>query len=171
MKRNIPLMLVLLFAVSADCLAQQSNVAKDVFDKWKQKAPAKDVSRLRFAIAAVARRTGDEMAEIDLWVVGRTPDALINVQPLYIEKLPNGKYSQERSEAGALTKTSVAIPDSRSNARDNFGLKVVVPVGPNANVLEIEWMGYSSGKIRNRCRSIIELRDEPSSILTTVTGG
>ena len=171
MKRNIPFILVLLFAVSADCLAQQSNVAKDVFDKWKQKASASDVSKLGFALSVVTRRTGDETAEIDLWVVGRTPDAMIDVQPLYFEKLPNGKYSEERIEAGTVTKTSVAIPGSRSNARDSFGLKVIVPVRPNANALEINWAGYAGGKIQNRCKVTVFLRDEPSSNLTTITGG
>jgi hypothetical protein len=170
-KNSILILFVLLFAVSADCLAQQSNVAKDVFDKWKQKASARDVSKLGFALSVASRRTGDETAEIDLWVVGRTPEAMIDVQPLYSEKLPNGKYSEERTEAGAVTKTSVAIPGSRSNVRGEFGLKIVVPVKPNANTLEIEWVGYAGGKIQNRIKVTIFLRDEPSSCLTTITGG
>ena len=170
MKRKIPLILVLLFAISADCLAQQSNAAKDVFDKWKQKASARDVSKLGFALSVVARRTGDETAEIDLWVVGRKPDAMIDVQPLYFEKLPNGKYSEERIEAGAVTKTSLAIPGSRINARDSFGLKVIVPVRPNANALEIKWVGYDGGKILNSTITTILLGDEPSGSLTRITG-
>src|SRR5215470_2493703 len=171
MKSNIPLILVLLFAISADCLAQQSNVAKDVFDKWKQKASARDLSKLGFALSVASRRTGDETAEIDLWVVGRTPEAMIGVQPLHSEKLPSGKYSEERTEAGAVTKTSVAIPGSRSDVRGEFGLKIVVPVKPNANTIEIEWIGYAGGKIQNRHKATIFLRDEPSSNLTMVTGG
>jgi len=168
-KKSILILFVLLFAVSADCLAQQPNVAKGVFDKWKQKASARDVSKLGFALSVVARRTGDETAEIDLWVVGRTPDAVIDVQPLYFEELPNGKYSEERIEAGAVTKTGVAIPGS--NARDSFGLKVIVPVRPNANAIEINWAGYAGGKIQNRCKVTVFLRGEPSSNLTTITGG
>jgi hypothetical protein len=169
-KRNIPLILVLLFATIVSGLAQQPNAAESVFDKWKREAPADDVSRLRFALATVARRTGDQVAEIDLWVVGRTPDAMIDVQPLYFEKLPNGKYSEERIEAGTVTKTSVAIPGSRSNARDSVGLKVIVPVRPNANALEIKWVGYDGGKILNSTTTTILLGDEPSGSLTRITG-
>lgn len=170
MKRSILILFILLLAVSADCLAQQSNVAKDVFDKWRQAAPAKELSNLGFALAVVTRRTSDEAAEIDLWVVGRAPEAQIDVQPLYIEKLPNGEYSQEQTEAGAVTKTSVAIPDSRSGARDNFGLKVTVPVRPNANAVEIKWVGYAGAKIQNSTTVKLMLRDEPSSNLTRITG-
>jgi hypothetical protein len=169
-KKSILILFVLLFAVSADCLAQQPNVAKDVFDKWRQAAPAKELSKLGFALAVVTRRTGDEVAEIDLWVVGRAPEAQIDVQPLYIEKLPNGEYSQEQAEAGAVTKTSVAIPDSRSGARDNFGLKVFAPVRPNANAVEIKWVGYAGAKIQNSVTVKLLLRDEPSSNLTKITG-
>jgi len=169
-KRNIPLILVLLFATSDSGLAQQPNAAEAVFDKWKREAPADDVSRLRFALATVARRTGDQVAEVDLLVVGRPPEAAIDVQPLYFEKLPNGKYSEERIEAGAVTKTSMAIPGSRSNARDSFGLKVIVPVRPNANALEIKWVGYDGGKILNSTITTILLGDEPSGSLTRITG-
>ena len=171
MKRNILIAFVLLFATSVSGLAQQSNVAKDVFDKWKQKASARDLSKLGFALSVASRRTGDETAEIDLWVVGRTPEAMIGVQPLHSEKLPNGKYSEEQTEAGAVTKTSVAIPGSRSDVRGEFGLKIVVPVKPNANIVEIEWVGYAGGKIQNRKKVIIFLSDEPYSCLTTVAGG
>jgi hypothetical protein len=170
-KKSILFVFVLLFAVSADCLAQQSNVAKDVFDKWRQASPAKELSNLGFALSVASRRTGGETAEIDLWVVGRTPEAMIDVRPLYSEKLPNGKYSEDRTEAGAVTKTSVAIPGSRSNVRGEFGLKIVVPVKPNANIVEIEWTGYAGGKIQRRTKVVIFLRDEPSSCLTTTTGG
>src|SRR5262245_57067764 len=96
---------------------------------------------------------------------------MIDVQPLYSETLPNGKYSEERTEAGAVTKTSVAIPGSRSDVRGEFGLKIVVPVKPNANIVEIEWVGYAGGKIQNRKKVIIFLSDEPYSCLTTVAGG
>ena len=170
MKKSILILFVLLFAVSADCLAQQSNVAKDVFDKWRQAAPAKELSNLGFALAVVTRRTGDEVAEVDLWVVGRAQESLIDVQPLYIEKLPNGEYSREQAEAGAVTKTSVAILDSRSGAQDNFGLKVIVPVRPNANAIEIKLVGYDGAKMQNSTTVKLLLRDEPSSNLTRITG-
>jgi hypothetical protein len=41
MKRRILALLVFLFTVSASGLAQQTNVAKTVCDKWKQEAPAR----------------------------------------------------------------------------------------------------------------------------------
>ncbi|MBO0862892.1 MAG: hypothetical protein J2P21_31225 [Chloracidobacterium sp.] len=170
MKRSILILFILLFTISGDCLAQQSNGAKDVFDEWRQAAPAKELSNLGFALAVVTRRASEEVAEIDLWVVGGAPETQIYVQPLYIEKLPSGEYSQEQTGAGAVTKTSVAIPDSRSGARDNFGLKVTVPVRPNANALEIKWVGYAGDKIQNSTTVKLMLRDEPSSTLTRITG-
>jgi hypothetical protein len=169
-KRNIPLILVLLFAVSADCLAQQSNVAKDVFDKWKREASADDISSLRFALVAVTRRTGDDVAEVELWAVGRPPEAAIAVQPLYIEELPNGR-GDRREWAGEVTKTNIGNSDDGSGAGENVGLKIILPVRPNANALEIKWVGYDGGKLLNSTIIIISLKDEPYSTLTTITGG
>ena len=168
MKRNILVAWVLLLAVSASGLAQQSNSAEAVYDKWRQGALADEVSRLRFALAAVTRRTGGEAAEVDLWAVGGTSEAVIEVQPLYIEKLPNGEYRQE--QAGAATKTSVASADGGSGARDKLGLKVIVPVRPNANAFEIKWVGSASGKIQNSITiQTWLLSDEPSESLTKIT--
>jgi hypothetical protein len=170
MKRNIPLaplVLVLLFAVSAGALAQQSNVAKAVYDKWRQQAPADEVSKLRFALAAVTRRTGDEVAEVDLWFVGRRSESVIEVQPLYIEQLPNGQYRQE--QAGAVTKTGLTSSDSGSDAQD-IGLKVIAPVRPNSNALEIKWFNYANGRVQNGHAIQVWLRrDEPSEALTRIT--
>ncbi len=167
MKRYILGVLVLLSAVSVSGLAQQPGVAEAVFEKWKQSAPADEVARTRFALAAVTRRTGDETAEVDLWVLGRAQEAVIDVQPVYFEKLPNGEYREE--QAGSLTTTTVATPDIQRNARGNLGLKIVVPVTPNANALEIKWVSYAGGKIRNSTTVKLLLRDESSANLTRIS--
>jgi len=168
MKRNILVALVLLLAVSTSGLAQRSNAAEGVFDKWRQRAPADEVSRLRFALATVTQRVGDEVAEMDLWAVGRASQAVIEVQPLYFEKLPNGEYRQE--PAGEITKTSIGSPNRGSNAGDKVGLKIVLPVRPSANALEVKWVGYSGGKIQNsQTIQVWLLKDEPSESLTRIT--
>jgi hypothetical protein len=168
MKRNILVALVLLLAVSASGLAQQSNLATAVFDKWRQGVSADDVSKLRFALATVTRRVSDEVAEIDLWAVGRSPQVVIEVQPLYFEKLPNGEHRQE--QAGEMTKTSIGSSDRGSIAEDKVGLKIILPVRPNANALEVKWIGYANGKIQNsHTIQVWLLRDEPFESLTRVT--
>jgi hypothetical protein len=168
--RGILIVLVLLFATSVSGLAQQPNAAEAVFDKWRREAPADDVSRLRFALAAVARRTGDQVAEVDLWVVGRPPEAAIDVQPLYFEKLPNGGYGDRREWAGEVTKTRIGNSGDRSGPGENVGLKIILPVRPNANALEIKWVGYDGGKILDSTITTILLGDEPSGCLTRITG-
>lgn len=168
MKRNIPVVVVLLFAVFVSGMAQQSNLAEAVYNKWKQGAPADEVSRTHFALAAVTRRTGEEVAEVDLWVVGKIREAVIDVQPMYVEKLPSGEFRQE--QAGAVTKTSVASSDRGSDARDNLGLKVIVPVMPNANALTIKWVGYDGGKMQNSHTTQVRLLgDQPSETLNRIT--
>ncbi|MGH9832104.1 MAG: hypothetical protein ACRD9Y_03740 [Blastocatellia bacterium] len=168
MKRNILVVLVLLLAVSASGLAQQSNSAEAVFDKWRQGVSADEVSKLRFALATVTRRTSDEVAEMDLWAVSQAPQVVIEVQPLYFEKLPNGEHRQER--AGEITKTTIGSSDGGSNAGDKVGLKIILPVRPNTNALEVKWVGYANGKIQNsHTVQVWLLRDEPSESLTRVT--
>ncbi|HEX2488059.1 MAG TPA: hypothetical protein VHR27_01575 [Blastocatellia bacterium] len=168
MKRSILVVLVFLLTVSVSGLAQQPNLAETVYNKWKQGATADEVSRTHFAMAAVTRRTGEEVAEVDLWVVGRTQEAVIDVQPMYVEKLPNGENRQE--QAGAVTTTSVANSDSGSDARDNLGLKVMVPVRSNANALTIKWVGYAGGKMQNSHTIQVRLlRDEPSESFSRIT--
>ncbi|HKQ79919.1 MAG TPA: hypothetical protein VJ810_39870 [Blastocatellia bacterium] len=166
--RIILLVLVLLFTGSSSGLGQQSNLAEAVYNKWRQGATADEISRTHFALAAVTRRTGEEVAEVDLWVVGRSQEAVIDFQPMYVEKLPTGEYRQEL--AGAETKTSMGSPDSGSDARDNLGLKVFVPVRPNANALTIKWVGYAGGEMKNsHTIQIWLLREEPSESLSRVS--
>lgn len=168
MKRNILVVLVLLLAVSASGLAQQSNTAETVFDKWRQGAPADEVSKLRFALATVTRRVSDEVAEMDLWAVGRSPQVVIEVQPLYFEKLPNGEHRQER--AGEITKTTIGSSDRGSIAGDKVGLKIILPVRLNTNALEVKWVGYSGGKIQNsHTIQVWLLKNEPFESLTRIT--
>jgi hypothetical protein len=168
MKRNILALLVFLFTVSVSGRAQQANVAKTVYDKWRQEAPADEVSNLGFAMATVTRRAGDEMAEVNLWVVGRSPEATIDVQPLYIEDISNG--GDMREQAGGVTKTSIGSSDDGSGIGDNVGLKIIVPVRPNANALEIKWVGYDGDKILNSTTVVtFLLREGPSETLTKIT--
>jgi hypothetical protein len=168
MKRNIPLVLVLLFTVSATGLAQQPTSAEAVYNNWRQGSSADVASKLRFALASVTRRTGDEVAEIDLWAVGRASEATFEIQPLYVEKLPNGEYRQE--QAGAITRTTVTSSGSGGDALGTFGLKVVAPVGPSANAFEIKWVGDAAGKRQVALTTQVWLlRDEPSESLTRIT--
>jgi hypothetical protein len=168
MKKNILIALVFFFAAFSSSLAQQLNAAEAVYNKWRQEAPSDEVSKLRFALAAVTRRTGDEVAEVDLWFVGRRSESVIEVQPLYIEKLPNGEYRQE--QAGVVTKTTVTSSDGGSDAQDKIGLKVIAPVGPNSNALEIKWFNYANGRVQNGHAIQVWLRrDEPSEALTRTT--
>ena len=167
MKRSILIALVFLFAASFSSLAQQPNVAEAVFDKWRQGAPADEVSKLRFALASVTRRTGDEVAELVLWAVGRAPEVVVEVQPLHVETLPNGEFRQE--QAGVMTKTNIGSQDSRIVAGDKVGLKLTLPVRANANALEIKWSGYVSGKLHHSHVIQVWLRNEPSEYLSKIT--
>jgi len=167
MKRSIPFVLCLLFVASINGLAQQSNAAEAVFEKWRQAAPADEVSRLGFALACVTRRTGDEVAELDLWASVRASEIVVEVQPLYIEKLPNGDHRQE--QAGASNKTTIGNVDGQRVAGDKAGLKIILPVKSNANALEIKWVSSANGKILNSTTVVVWLKDEPSENLTRVT--
>jgi hypothetical protein len=167
MKRNISLVLVLWLAASVSGMAQHPNVAETVFNKWKQAAPADEVSRTHFALAAVTRRTADEVAELDLWSLGRAPEVVVEVQPVYFEKLPNGE--QRREQAGVITRTSIGSQDGRSVAGDNTSLKIILPVRPNANALEIKWVVYARGEVRNSTTIEVWLKGEPSESLTRIT--
>jgi hypothetical protein len=186
-KRGILIVFVLLFAVSASGQAQRQNaaeardaqtsrlrvsandqspkpnVAQAVYIKWRQEAPADEVSKLRFALATVTRRNGAGEAEVEFWVVGRTPQSVFEIRPLHFEKLPNGGFIQE--QIGEIKESVV----ESSGEGDSFGMGMVFPVSPNTNALEIKLIGYDGGKLRNSTTVHVLLRDEPSENLTRIT--
>src|SRR5262249_33384513 len=167
-KKNILGALVFLLIASISGLAQQSNSAESIYNKWSQGLPEGATSKLRFALVSVTRRTSEEAAEIDLWAVGGASQAAFEIQPLYVEKLPNGEYKQE--QAGALTKTSVTSSNGGREARAEFGLKVIAPVMPNTNAFEIKWFGDADGKRQVALTTqVLLLKDGPSDSLTTIT--
>jgi hypothetical protein len=151
--------------VSVGGQAQQPNVAQAVYIKWRQEALADEVSKLRFALATVTRRNGNGEAEVEFWVFGRTPQSVFEIRPLYFEKLPNGGFKQEQT--GEIKQSVV----ESSGEGDSFGMGMVFPVSPNTNELEIKWIGYDGGKLRNSTMIQVLLRDEPSENLTRITDG
>jgi|SRR5215813_8009769 len=168
MKRGVLIALVFLFAASCS-LVQRPNVAKAVYDKWRQQAPADELSRTDFALAAVTRRTGDEVAKFDLWGLSRTPEVVVEVQPLHVETLPNGELRQE--QAGVMTKTNIGSQDSRSVDGETAGLKLTLPVRPNANSLRIKWSEYTGGKLLHSNEFTVMFQSEPTEALLKVNGG
>src|SRR5262245_50173255 len=167
MKRSVLIALVFLFTVSVNGQVQQSNLAEEVFNKWRQGAPADEVSGLGFALAAVSRRTSDDVAELDLWAIVRASGVVVEVQPLYVEKLPNGEYRQE--QAGTTNRTTIGSADSKSVVGDTAGLKIILPVKSTANALEIKWVSYAGGEILNSTTVQVWLKNEPSENLTRIT--
>jgi hypothetical protein len=187
MKRRVLVALVLLFTVSINGQAQQSNAAEPgnaqtgrlrvgasdqphkpnaaqaVYIKWMQDAPADEVSKLRFALATATRRNGAGDAEVEFWVVGRPPLSVFEIRPLYSEKLPNGEFKREQT--GEIKKSVV----ESSGEGNSFGMGMVFPVSPNTNEFEIKWIGLEDGKIRNSTTVSVLLRDELSENLTTIT--
>lgn len=193
MKKSILIVFVLLFAFSANGKARQSNAveaydaqenrlrvmassesrqpgaAEAVYYKWKQEASADEVSKLRFALASVTRRTGDEEAEVEFWSVGRVSKTIFEIRPLYFEKLPNGGFRQEQT--GEITKNVTEGSDGRGGPGGAFGVKIGCSVKPNTNALEIKWTGYVGDEIRNSTTIEVLLRDEQSVNFTTISDG
>jgi hypothetical protein len=168
MKRGILIALVFLFAASY-ILVQRPNVAKAVYDKWRQEAPADELSRTGFALAAVTRRTGKEVAKLDLWGLSRAQEVVVEVQPLHVETLPNGELRQE--QAGVMTKSNIGSQDNRSVAGETAGLKLTLPVRPNANALKIQWSEYTGDKLIHFNDFTVRLQSEPTEALLKVNGG
>jgi hypothetical protein len=182
-KGSILIVLALLFAVSASGLAQQSNVAEAVYNKWRRGASANEVSRLRFALASVTRRISDEVAEVELWAVGRDSQAVFEILPRYDEcyekrqlcGLPKNLMQIVMPEQnGESTKIVVGSPSSGSEAGGAVGLKITVPVKPNTNVIEIKWFGEADSAPQFKTWTTVFLgpRDKPHESFTwgTVDG-
>jgi len=151
--------------VSASGQAPKPNVAQAVYIKWRQEAPADEVSKLRFALATVTRRNGAGEAEVEFWVVGRAPQSVFEIRPLYFEKLPDGGFKQDQT--GEIKQSVV----ESSGEGDSFGMGMVFPVSPNTNSLEIKLVGYEGAKLRDSTTVHVLLRDEPSESLTRITDG
>ena len=167
MKRSFPLALVLLAGASITGLAQQTNAAQGVFERWKQQTPAEEVSKLSFALAVVTRRTDAGIAELNLWALGKATEVVVEVQPLYIETLPDGHYRQEKSGTSNITR--IGSKDGANTTGDQTALNIIIPVAPNANAIEIKWMGYDSGKVQNAITTLSWLKNEPTEVFTKVT--
>jgi hypothetical protein len=149
--------------------AQQPNAAQAVYIKWRQEASAEEVSKLRYALATMTRRSGAEEAEVEFWVVGRTSQSVFEIRPLYSEKLPNGEFKQE--QAGEIAKSIVKSQSAGGEPGHDFGMKMNFRVGPNTNELEIKWTGYVGGELQNSTTIHVLLRDERSGNLTKISGG
>jgi hypothetical protein len=182
-KKSILIVFVLLFAFSAGGKAQENrlrvrasseppppNAAQAVYLKWKQEAPADEVSRLRCALATVVTpRAGSEEAEAQFWSVGRVSQTIFEIRPLYVETLPNGGFKQEQT--GEVTKIVVDSYGAGNEPGHDFGTRAVFLVKPNTNELEITWRGYLGAELRNLATIRIPLKDEPLSNFTTISDG
>jgi hypothetical protein len=171
-KGSILIVLALLFAVSASGLAQQSNVAEAVYNKWRRGASANEVSRLRFALASVTRRISDEVAEVELWAVGRDSQAVFEILPRYdecYEKRQLCGFLQElrQEQNGEITKIVVGRPSSGSEAGWTVGLKITVLVKPNTNALEIKWFvdANSARQLKTYATVFLGTKDKPHESL------
>jgi hypothetical protein len=154
--------------VIASSEPSQPSAAQAVYLKWRQEASADELSNLRFALATVTRRTGNEDAEVEFWSVGWASLTEFEIRPLYVEKLSDGGSKQEQT--GEVTKSVVESYSAGNEPGHGFGVKTVFLVKPNTNALEIKWTGYVGGGIQNLAKVTVFLRDEPSSNMTTVTG-
>jgi hypothetical protein len=181
-KKSMLIVFVLLFAFSASGKAQENrlrvrasseppppNAAQAVYLKWKQETPEDQVSKLRCALATVARRTGAEDVEVEFWSVGRVSQTIFEIRPLYVEKLPNGEFKQEQT--GEMTGSVVESYGAGNEPGRDFGAKTVFSVKPNTNALEIKWTGYLGAELRNLATIQILLKDEPTSNFTTISSG
>jgi hypothetical protein len=178
MERRILIVLVLLFAVSASGLAQQLNVAETVYNKWRQEAPADEVSKLSFALASVTRRISDEAAEVEFWAVGGDSQSAFEIQPRYYECYERSQLcgfpqslkeiTQEPNEE--TTEIVVGRPNSRSEAGGAVGLKITVPIKPNTNALEIKWFDDANGARQVKMANTVFLGTRDKSVESLTWG-
>jgi len=138
-KRTILSLIVILISGVLPIAAQQGNPAIAAYEEWKAKQQEQRPGAAmpaHYCLAAVARRIDAGSARIEFYVVGEMAGLKLQIQPLKIEKLPDGEYRQEN--AGVATDSQLKA-QSEQPLNQTYSMIVTAPVNAYANAYAVQW--------------------------------
>lgn len=143
MKRTILSIIVTLISSVLPIAAQHGNSAGvnvfSAYEEWKAKQQAERPGAVmppHFCLVAVAKRIEASAAYIDFFVVGESSGVKLQIQPLKVEKLPNGEYKQEN--AGGVTDSQLKSENGKSMTQ-TYVISLPAPVNADANAYAVQW--------------------------------
>ena len=144
MKRTILCLIITLISSVLPIAAQHGDstgiTVMKAYEEWKAKQQAERPGAVmppHFCLVALARRTAprNTNALFDFYVVGEMSGLKLQIQPLKVERLPNGEYKQEN--AGGVTDEQFKPETEKSMSQTLIGFPV--PVNADANAYAVKW--------------------------------
>ena len=139
MKRTILSLIVTLISCILPIAAQQGNPAIAAYEEWKAKLQAQRSGAVmppHYCLAAVSHRIDAASVRIHFYVVGEMSGLKLQIQPLKIEKLPNGEYTQEN--AGVATDSQLKAQSERP-LNQAYSVDITAPANADANAYAVQW--------------------------------
>lgn len=143
MKRTILSIIVTLISSVLPIAAQHGNSAGitviTAYEEWKAKQQAErpgTVMPPHSCLVALARRIDSSNAYIDFYVVGEMSAVKLQIQPLKVEKLPNGEYKQEN--AGVVTDYQLKSQNEKP-MNQTYLISFPAPFNADANAYAVQW--------------------------------
>lgn len=143
MKRAI-LCLIITLISSVLLIAAQDGDSTGItvikaYEKWKAKQQAERLGAVmppHFCLVVFAKRIEASTAGFDFYVVGESSEVKLQIQPLKVERLPNGEYKQEN--AGGVTDRQIKSRNEKS-AGQTYLIGFPVPINADANAYAVQW--------------------------------
>jgi len=143
MKRTILSIIVTLISSVLPIAAQHGDstsvTVMKAYEEWKAKQQAERPGAVmppHFCLVTLARRIDADVAMIDFYVVGESSGVKLQIQPLKVEKLPNGEYKQE--SAGVITDSQLKSGNEKS-MNQTYLMTLPAPVHADANAYAVQW--------------------------------
>lgn len=162
-KRALPVYALALICC-ASVTAQQPSRARAAYEQWRaQTLAARPTLPSHRALATVTQRLSAESALMEFYAVGEMTGLTLTIQPLRIEKQPDGEYRQE--PAGEAINSEV---EGQRRLPMPVSLEVIVPAPRHANALSIEWT--LTGKVSpGKSTLIVALEDQATNNVTVIS--
>jgi hypothetical protein len=145
MKRIILCLIVALISSVLPIAAQHTDstgvTVEKAYQEWKAKQQAERPGAVmppHFCFVALAWRTAprNTNALFEFYVLGEMSGVKLQIQPLKVEKLPNGEYKQEN--AGDVTDHEFK-PETEKSMSQTFSINFPVPFNADANAYAVKW--------------------------------
>lgn len=162
---------LLVGVTSMPTFAQEKTSALEAYAKWRSKALGQlpdGTATPHYSVAVMSRRLDATSAQLDFVVVGQMSGYSLEIQPVKLQKMPDGQDS--RLEAGELSTSRIKKPIGlvEANANPIHEFLTIIPTDNTANAIEVKWT--PEGIKDMSCTLVLPLEDAPStSVIGIIT--
>jgi hypothetical protein len=140
----------------------QSITLDEAYANWKAHASEKNAP-IQYCLASWTKKLDGKKVSMEFIAYGKISGFTLKLTPINVERDKDLKILNEAPAGEAVTARQSG---SGSNSRSE--LNVILPVGPNANSIRIDWDFVSNGKKFSQSH-VISMENEPGIDFLAVT--